>query len=193
MKKYPPKYTFKLDKAFLIALGICIVSFYLSPRIEAIHKNENAIPFFRIDVVDIPQTKQLPAAGPRPQKPFLQVLPEETEILDDVDITSEELEINTFSGINDVIPAAESLPVQPRQILEVVPQNTDKQLQGEITLMLRIGMDGKVKEERILSDTIKDSDCLEQVLSAARMSRWQPVRIKGQKVEYWIEKSYIFD
>ena len=192
MKKLPT-YNFDLDKAFIAALSICIILFYLSPRVAAISTPKHNPPVIRIDVVDIPQTNQTQPVRPRPQKPLVSALSEEVDILDDVEIQSEEYDIKAASGINDIVQAIEKLPVQPRQILEVVPQNKNENLQGKITLKLRIGMDGTVKEERILLDTIKDSDCLKQVLTAARNSRWQPIQLKGQKVEYWVEKSYIFE
>ncbi len=85
----------------------------------------------------------------------------------------------------------QSLPFVPRQILEVLPDNSNE-TKGYIILALRIGTDGKVQEHKILYNSM-DTELLQKVLDAAKKSRWQTVKMEGEKVEYWIEKKYRFD
>ncbi|KAF0141973.1 MAG: hypothetical protein FD122_1060 [Stygiobacter sp.] len=86
----------------------------------------------------------------------------------------------------------QSLPFAPRQILEVLPDNANE-TKGYIILALRIGTDGKVQEHKVLMNSMKDAALLSKVLEAANKSRWQPVKMEGEKVEYWIEKIYRID
>ncbi|MBI3123744.1 MAG: energy transducer TonB [Ignavibacteriales bacterium] len=86
----------------------------------------------------------------------------------------------------------QSLPFAPRQVLEVLPDNTNE-TKGYIILALRIGTDGKVQEHKVLMNSMNDSALLNKVLEAANKSRWQSVKMEGEKVEYWIEKTYRFD
>lgn len=86
----------------------------------------------------------------------------------------------------------QSLPFVPRQILEVFPDNKNES-KGYIILALRIGTDGNVQEHKVVINTMNDTDLLSKVLDAANKSRWQPVKMEGEKVEYWIEKTYRFD
>ncbi|MCX6169668.1 MAG: energy transducer TonB [Ignavibacteriales bacterium] len=85
-----------------------------------------------------------------------------------------------------------SLPFVPRQILEVVPQNTDG-VKGTIILVLKIGTDGFVKEHKVIYNTSGDESCLMNTVDAAYKSRWEPVKIEGRQVQYWIEKTYKFN
>ncbi|MFA7421605.1 MAG: energy transducer TonB [Melioribacteraceae bacterium] len=86
----------------------------------------------------------------------------------------------------------QSLPFVPRQILEVLPDNANE-TKGYIILALRIGTDGKVQGHKILFNSMNDAELLQKVLEAAQKSRWQTVKMEGEKVEYWIEKKYRFD
>ena len=85
-----------------------------------------------------------------------------------------------------------TLPFVPRQILEVVPQNMDG-VKGTIILVLRIGADGFVKEHKVIYNTSNDEACLMNTIDAAYKSRWEPVKIEGKQVQYWIEKTYKFN
>jgi hypothetical protein len=85
-----------------------------------------------------------------------------------------------------------SLPFIPRQILEVLPDNSDG-VKGYIILALRISIDGKAKEHKVMMNSVDNSSSLQKVIEAAYKSRWQPVKMDGEKVEYWIEKTYMFN
>jgi hypothetical protein len=85
------------------------------------------------------------------------------------------------------------LPFIPRQILEVFPQLSEKNVIGEVVLNLRVGTDGTVKEHKTLKNTTGSSKCLSDVVLAAYKSKWEAVTYKGSKIEYWVEKSYKFN
>ncbi|MCL6098635.1 MAG: hypothetical protein M1391_08675 [Bacteroidetes bacterium] len=84
------------------------------------------------------------------------------------------------------------LPFVPRQILEVIPQNVEG-ANGEIVLLLKIGIDGIVKEHKIVMNTTGDNTVLKHVLDAAYKSRWEKIKMEGRQVEYWIEKTYRYN
>jgi hypothetical protein len=85
-----------------------------------------------------------------------------------------------------------SLPFVPRQILEVLPQNIERE-KGEILILLKIGKDGYVKEHKVIINTIDDPIGLRNVLEAAYKSRWEKIKIEGSQIEYWVEKKYRFN
>lgn len=84
------------------------------------------------------------------------------------------------------------LPFIPRQILEVLPQ-TIEGIKGEIILLLKISIDGSVKEHKVIYNTANDQLCLKNTIEAAYKSRWQKIKIEGTKIEYWVEKKYRFN
>jgi len=85
-----------------------------------------------------------------------------------------------------------SLPFVPRQILEVLPQNVERE-KGEILLLLKIGKDGFVKEHKVIINTLNDSAGLKNVIDAAYKSRWEKIKMEGTQIEYWVEKKYRFN
>ncbi len=84
------------------------------------------------------------------------------------------------------------LPFIPRQILEVLPQNMGS-TNGEIILLLLISRDGSVKEHNVIYDTTNDPICLKNTIDAAYKSKWEKIKIEGNKIEYWVEKRYHFE
>lgn len=85
-----------------------------------------------------------------------------------------------------------ALPFIPRQTLEVLPPNVEG-AKGEIILLLKISVDGSVKEHKVIYNNTDDQLCLKNTIEAAYKSRWEKIKIEGTKIEYWIEKKYRFD
>lgn len=85
-----------------------------------------------------------------------------------------------------------TLPFVPRQILEVVPQNVEG-VKGTIILILKIGTDGLVKEDKIIYNTTNNAECLKNTIDAAYKSRWEQIKMEGKQIQYWIEKTYKFN
>ncbi len=90
------------------------------------------------------------------------------------------------------IRTVSALPFPPRQVLEVIPKKVDG-AEGVIKLSVLVGIDGKVKQYKILNNTTESQICLNSVVEAVNKSKWQPVLLEGEKVEYWIEKTYTFN
>ena len=127
------------------------------------------------------------------------IQPVEPEPLEDIKINapsgkngsnekSESIKDSNNSGIYE----ASSFPFVPRQILEVVPQKVSG-AEGIIKVKVLIGLNGYVKQHKILNNTTNSETELKFVVDAVYKSRWQSITIEGQKVEYWIEKTYAFN
>ncbi|MFA3782663.1 hypothetical protein ABRY23_06300 [Melioribacteraceae bacterium 4301-Me] len=180
---------------------LCLFTFTPSPSPK---KKENFyFPENIITVADIPSTKlDLPKEDelppPRPSISVTLEFVDELEVLPDVVIPD-------ASSISDSISSkgrisenkggeyyASSFPFVPRQILEVVPSKIEN-VNGYIKFSLKIGKEGFVKEYRIIASTINDRKQIKNILDAVYKSRWQPITIEGNKVEYWIDKTYSFN
>lgn len=98
-----------------------------------------------------------------------------------------------YGNSNGNAVSAAGLPFTPKQILEVMPRKTEKQVEGSISLSLLIGPDGSVRKHKVISNTTGNAECLKSVIEAAYKSKWEKVSFKGDAVEYWTEKSYIFN
>ncbi|OGU54387.1 MAG: hypothetical protein A2V66_12025 [Ignavibacteria bacterium RBG_13_36_8] len=196
------KRNFELGLILSLTLTILVILIYPYPSDEI----EDTQIFFEpvITVIDIPQTEQdsppqmSAQLQPKPLVPSLLVEIDEPQILEDIELEDNTLKSseNVGMGIVDAMGGTgtrvlSSLPFVPRQLLEVVPPKDD--YEGSITLSLRIGKDGMVKEYRVLKNTTRSSECLQNVLTAVCKSKWVPVQMEGERVEFWIEKSYRFD
>ncbi len=190
---YKSGYLKKLEISFSAALGILILLFYFSPKLVSKTSRDQQNKYPELIIIDIPPTTQNKSQIPKPAKPTIPVASEEIDFLSDVMINSDSSSPISFEEIKTIPKNASDLPIQPRQILEVLPGKVSEDVKGKIVLNLLIGWDGKVKDQKLLSNTTKCKDCLNSVLVAVTKSRWQPVKVQGEKVEYWIRKAYIFD
>ncbi len=187
------KHKQKLETAFIFSLLICIAFFYFMPvKIqERTIPEEYTAPVIKI--INIPRTVQITLK--RPPKPSLPVIPvaaEEDEILEEVKVN---LKVDpSLQGIDDGIPdVITKLPYIPRQVVEVFPKKCEAVVFGTIVLALRIGKDGKVKDYKVKENTTKSDACLQSVIKAAKKSQWEPILLKNTRVEYWIDKKYVFE
>lgn len=150
-----------------------------------------------ITAIDIPLTDQKPAAAipPKPIIPSLFIEMDELELLPDIEIEDNSLDMQIDEGENTRVPADRiiqfnSLPYKPRKSYAHVPRISD--CDGEIKLALLVGKDGRVKEHRILKNSIDSEECLQRVIDSMYKSRWMPVIIEGDRFEFWLEESVIF-
>ncbi len=88
---------------------------------------------------------------------------------------------------------AEQLPFVPRQILEVIPVSEGESITGIISLTLKIGTDGRVITHKVLLNTTGSDKELQNVIKAAYKSKWEAIKIKDTKIEYWVNKTYRFN
>ena len=186
---------------FILSLGLTIIVFYVYPYPS--QQKETTVIFSEkiITVLDIPPTNQesAPQMTARAQpKPILPTLINEVDeiILDDVEFEDNSLSSTENIGDQDRTSSGEgdprvltSLPFAPRQILWVVP-NKEDDIDGFITFSLKIGINGMVKEHRIVENTIENSQFIDKVISSLYKCKWAPVVMEGEKVEFWIELTY---
>ena len=149
-----------------------------------------------------PNTAQKNIKNPKPPEPKI-LLPDvvdEPEILPDEEIVSQTKAEESGNGTNTSAISGRGtalnmpeLPFVPRQILEVLPQNVDKDAKGFVELSLKIGTDGHVIEHKIIDNTTGSQQVLQSVITAAYKSKWEPVKINNNKIVYWVEKTYSFN
>lgn len=194
-------YSRNFEIALIISLSIVILLFTFFPNNLGKGKTSNNNNSIIFSVNDIPPTVQ--TSGTRqaiqhiPRVPDI-LIPsdiEPPEVLKDVEISGNNLTVPRASGngTSNKNNAASSPPFVPRQILEVMPKKVDQKVDGYIKLSLKIGTDGKVKSYIVLTNTTNCSQCLKNVLNAVLKSRWQPATVNGNKIDYWVEKSYNFN
>ena len=198
-------YTRNLLSGMVISLVLVIILFVSLPKISFEKNTVIYFPEERIDLVDVEATTQSETripAPPQPKENYTNLEPaDDLQLLEDIQIKNNSSTQNagtdsgTNSGKSNKVYEFSSLPFIPRQVLEVVPENIEKGTRGAIRLSLHIGKDGRVKEHKILFDKVDtdDKDYLKKIIDAAYKSRWQPITIEGDKVEYWIEKTYSFN
>jgi hypothetical protein len=190
---YKYDYSKKLELGFIISLSILIIFFYFSSDFQMTISEVQQHKYPQLIIIDVPPTRQNKPQIPKPVKPIIPIASEEIDFLSDVIIKSDSSSRIAFDEIGTIPKNASDLPVQPRQILEVLPKNVAKEVKGEIVFSLLIGWDGRVKNQKLISNTTNCSDCLTSVLAAVTKSQWQPVKFQGKKTEYWIRKAYIFE
>lgn len=204
LKEDKINYKRNFEAALILSLVIIIVIFELTPDIE--NKSER-IPYFTepiITIADIPNINQSSPNNlrpPLPEIPSLFLPIDEPEILSDIiikdniqslDKSEKGSKSNDLKGTSKGVYEASSFPFVPRQIVEVVPEKVDGS-EGAIKLKLLIGKDGFVLKHEVLSNTANNSKCLTFVINAVYKSRWQPIAFDGEKVDYWLEKTYVFN
>ncbi len=196
-------YSINLKIGIAASLCLCILVILFYPELKIIKKE---IPYFRepvLTIIDIPNTQQSTSSMPKPAVPIITTLFEpiaELEPLPDIKINETSLSNSNQTGESNSksigrgtdIYNASSFPFVPRQILEVIPQKIDG-AKGAIKVSIHVGTDGYAKRIKILSNSTESKLCLAKVEEAVYKSRWQPITIEDQKVEYWIEKTYTFN
>ncbi len=195
------KINFKLS--LIASLSICIILFLFFPHIAPPERQPMEYQSLLFTINDIaPNSTQKNIANPKPPTPkiFVPDITDEPEILPDEEIASltnaensGNRNGNSNSSGSGENPDAPLLSFAPRQILEVLPQNSDEDFKGYIEMKLKIGTDGKVIEHKVLANTTGSQQCLKSVITAAYKSKWEPVKIKNNKIVYWVEKTYRFN
>jgi len=196
------EYEFNFKLSLIASLLLCISLFLFFPYITPPSPPPMEYQSLMFTISDVtPSTTQQRPANMRPPIPKIYV-PDDVEepvILSDVEIApkgdegdnQKEGEANnkTGTGVLDV----PELPFVPRQILEVLPKKIDDDVKGFVNLQLKIGTDGKVIEYKLIKNTTGSNEILQQVIDAAYKSKWEPIKIKNNKVVYWVEKTYNFN
>ena len=192
MTYYKEKYTRNIEISLIVSLIFFILLLYFFPRFDksSIKALQYRIP--GLEVLHIPITNQNRNKQPRPRKPLIPVESEVIEMLDYVEIEEMIEGDSSWSEILSGPVSYKDLPFTPRQLFDVLPERSDHSISGSIILSLRIGIDGEVKEYKVIKNTTNCNSCLENVIKAVQQSMWEPAEINHQKIEYWINKTYQF-
>ena len=182
--------------AIVISELLCIAAFLLSPSSgrSAVIINHTE-PIILID--NIQPTTQLPIVEKtKPTVPviFIADLIDEPELLDDVEIaaaTSKEEDSDTSEDV--VVLETGSYSSAPRITFEVLPDEKGDDISGSLNLSLQIGKAGNVISHKVLFNTLECENCMDKIISAVYRSKWQPAITNGIEVDYWVEKSYVFN
>jgi hypothetical protein len=192
-KKNQKKYYIPLYYSLILTLIFFILLFYYFPKFSRNLKIASNEKFPALHLVIIPQTAhKIQRSYSPPAKPIIPVESEDVDIMDYVKIFLESTN-NLADSINTSdLYSINSLSFLPRQIFEVIPA-VPSNCNGEILLRLKIGTNGKMVEFKVVKNNTKNRICLEKVVEAVKKSRWESAIVCGKAVEYWIEKSYIFN
>jgi len=197
------EYRINYKLSLIISLLFCILLFLFFPHISPPPPPPMEYQSLLFTINDIaPNTAQKNIKNPKPPVPkiFIPDVVDEPEILPDEEIVSQTKAEESGSGKNNSNISGSGtssdmpeLPFVPRQILEVLPQNVDKNAKGFVELSLKIGTDGHVIEHKIIDNTTGSQNILRSVITAAYKSKWEPVKINNNKIVYWVEKTYRFN
>ena len=182
--------------AIIVSEMFCIVAFLFSP------KSSSAAEIFNhtepiILINSIQPTTQLPKVERlKPTAPAIVIvdITEEPELLDDVTITlTSSEEYDSFDSEDIAKLEMGNLSTAPRLTFEVLPDKRGDKISGRLNLFLKIDTNGKVISHKVLYNSIECEKCLDKIISAAYRSKWKPAVENGIEVNYWVEKSYVFN
>ena len=180
--------------AIIVSEMLCIAAFLFSPKSSSAgYIFNHTEPIILIN--SIQPTTQLPIVERiKPTAPAIVIvdITEEADILSDVTITlTSSEEYDTSEDIAKLETG--NLSTAPRLTFEVLPDKRDDKISGSLNLFLKIDTDGKVISHQVLYNSIECEKCLDKIISAAYRSKWQPAIENGIEVNYWVEKSYVFN
>jgi hypothetical protein len=187
------QYQIKLEVSFIVILLSIIIIYILFPKFEDTGARKYDIYTSEIHAIQIPKTyQQVKFIHPPAIKPAVPMESEEIEILDDIQVESS-IDEHVAQQYGEYRPIElKKLPYTPRQLYEVLPDEIDEIVIGEVKLSLKIDIDGKVIDYKIIYSSIGDSKYLDKIVESAKRSRWAPAVINDRPVIYWVEKSYKF-
>lgn len=188
------EYIFRLQLALVITLFFLIIIFYFWPRWDTKVSSFPTPAHIVIKLTNIPRTEQTrKKLSPPPARPEIPIPDSELEMTDYVDILLESTGIDSSLKVPGSINFnAHPLLLLPRQIFEILP-SSNAVCNGEITLLLQIGTNGKVVSHKVLKNNTLNEACLAATLKAIEGSQWESAIIEGEAVEYWINKTYKFE
>lgn len=186
---------FKLGLIVSELLIIC--AFIFSPHLNESQINEIGEPLILFDNIPITIQKD-EYVTTKPETPKIIIYDDISEpvLLDDIifkDVSAVKNE-DGYENKETVINLTQIKKRKtPRQLLEVLPDESKKQYTGSVQLRLKIDQSGKVADHIILSNSLECEDCLKDIISTVYKSVWEPGINNGIKTEFWVEKSYTFN
>lgn len=188
-------YSRNIKISLIISELLVICAFLFSPGITDNNFFEIKEPIFLID--DIPITFQPDKyASEKPSTPEIFISGEISEPIILNDVIFEDIRDQEFSDENEVADVSILNKWErrsPRQLLEVLPDERNRNYKGSLQLKLKINNSGKVAAHVILFNSIDCEDCIQEILSAVYKSIWEPGIKNGAETEFWVEKSFTFN
>jgi hypothetical protein len=191
---YHRKYSLYFKVSLIFSETIVILLFVISPNLST--SDNKIITLDNVDAIELipPTTYSLQQS--KPLLPKIELSDEAVDelILEDVHIQNTNPPESEYDTNKTTMYTSNYfLNSEPRQILEVLPQQSEGEFKGSVTLKLKINENGKVADYKIVTSDLNCNDCINNILSAAYKSVWEPAVIKGKTEEYWIEKTYNFN
>jgi len=182
--------------SIIISELLCIVAFLFSPdSSKTSFEVKYADPIILINniqpTIQSPKRKRI-----KPPTPVIVIADaiEEPEIMDDVIVASTSSKKEDSDASKDfTVLESSSISTAPRLTFEVIPEGKDDKISGSLNLFLKIGTNGKVTSHKVLFSSIECENCMDKIISAVYRSKWQPALSHGIEVDYWVEKSYVFN
>jgi hypothetical protein len=175
---------------------LCISAFLFSPNSNSTANIINHTePIILINYIQ--PTTQLPKAEKtKPTAPVIYIADviEEPDMLDDVEIAAaKSIEEDSDASDDVALLNTGSYTSAPRLTFEVLPDKKGNEISGSLNLSLKIGKKGEVISHKVLFSSLECENCMDKILSALYRSKWQPAVTNGIEVDYWVEKSYVFN
>lgn len=195
------RYYFK--SSLIISILIITLLFLIFPKFDIPPKEVEA-PVIVLEIKDIPPTKNPGRRAPKPpSRPFVPVE-------SDVAVLEEEL-VEKWDDVNNIdlpgLPGVGgyggttgkgvSTKVNPRPILEVVPEYDEKEIEkgkkGYIKLFIQIDSKGKVVSVDVIENTTGSKILEKAVIDATFKTRYTPAKVNGKPVADDITRTYTFN
>ena len=192
MRQNENKYIRDLEISFILILLFFTIIFYFFPKFDRITPDLLPYNIPAIEVIHIPITNHSQKRKLPPLKPIIPIEADIVEFLDYVEIEEVMLGDSSISRNLSGPVYYTKLPFTPRQLYDVMPEKNDEFVTGSIVVSLRIGKDGTVKEYKIVKNTTNCKNCLQNIIKAVQLSKWEPAIVDDHKIEYWIDKTYVF-
>lgn len=191
-------YKKNMERAFIVALSICILFFIISKRnkTQSPRKHNPSI-ISEFIVENIPVTRQ-GVPRKKPERPQViipvsdDVIPED-EIIEEADLIFQQGKEGPTG-----LPTGEGFSVEalPRPIAEVFPEypieDLENRVEGTVTLHLHVSASGIVKKVIVLKNSTGSPRCAAAAKTAAQKSRFIPAKQNGKNISMWITKKYTF-
>lgn len=196
-------YTFYFESSLIIAILLVTVIFILFPKVD-IKPREIEAPVIVLEIEDIPPTTNPGRQAPKPPaRPFIPVESDEAILVDEVIEDWDEINLFDLPGVPGLggyggkTGVGAMTKVNPRPILEVVPEydekEIDKGVKGLIELFIKINKKGKVTDVHVLKNTTNSKVLEKAVIEAAYKQIYTPAKLNGKPVEDELTRTYTFN
>ena len=194
---------FYFKSSLIIAILIVTVFFVLFPKYK-VKPREIETPVIVLQIEDIPPTSNPGRQAPKPPaRPFIPVESDEAVLDDEIiedwnDINLVDLPgVPGLGGYGGKTGIGVMAKVNPRPILEVVPEYDEKEIEkgvkGLIELFIKINKKGKVTNVHVLKNTTGSKVLEKAVIEAAYKQLYTPAKLNGKPVEDELTRTYTFN